>query len=253
MDVGQYLHRIGIGVGSVSGPDLATLRRLHRAHLQTVPFENLDIRRGHPLVLDERSLFDKIVRRRRGGICYEQNMLFCALLEAIGFSVTLVGAEVSIGESEFGPPFDHMALLVLVGQHRLLADVGFGDSFVDPLLMDHDGEQAQDTALYEVRRDDRWHVVTRRLLDESRPVTSFRFQAEPRQASDFKAMCLHHQTSPESHFTRKDICSRATDTGRITISGDHLIETRAGVKRVTELDDPEQRRRALQAHFGLSL
>lgn len=251
MDVGQYLHRIGIG--SVAGPDLATLRLLHRAHLQTVPFENLDIRRGHPLALDEQSLFDKIVGRRRGGICYEQNVLFCALLAAIGFSVDLVCAEVSIGESEFGPPFDHMALLVFVGQQRLLADVGFGDSFVEPLSVDHEGEQTQDLAAYKVRRDDMWHVVTRRLLNDDRPVTSFRFQAEPRQVSDFQEMFLHHQTSPESHFTRKDICSRATETGRITISGDQLIETKGGVKLVTELAEPEQRRRALQAHFGISL
>ncbi|OYU43229.1 MAG: hypothetical protein CFE44_19525, partial [Burkholderiales bacterium PBB4] len=85
MDVAQYLNRVGIG--SVSGPDLETLRLLHRAHLQTIPFENFDIRRGHPLVLNERSLFDKLVVRRRGGICYEQNVLFCSVLEAIGFSV----------------------------------------------------------------------------------------------------------------------------------------------------------------------
>jgi N-hydroxyarylamine O-acetyltransferase len=65
-------------------------------------------------------------------------------------------------------------------------------------------------------------------------------------------MFLYHQTSPESHFTRRDICSRATETGRITISGDHLIETKGGVKLATELADPEQRGRALQAHFGIS-
>lgn len=251
MDVEQYLNRIGIGF--VSEPDLETLRLLHRAHLQTIPFENLDIRRGHPLVLNERSLFDKIVARRRGGICYEQNVLFCSVLEAIGFSVDIVSAEVSIGESEFGPPFDHMALLVFVGQQRLLADVGFGDSFLDPLLMEHEGEQPQDGAIYEVRREDTWHVVMRRLPNDSRPATSFRFQAKPRQVSEFEAMCHFHQTSPESHFTRKDICSRVTEMGRTTISGAHLIETRAGVKLITELADHEQRRRALEVHFGILL
>ncbi|OYV02487.1 MAG: acetyltransferase, partial [Burkholderiales bacterium PBB5] len=167
--------------------------------------------------------------------------------------VDIVSAEVSLGESEFGPPFDHMVLLVFVGQQRLLADVGFGDSFLDPLLMEHEGEQPQDGAIYEVRCEDTWYVVARRLANEGRPATSFRFQTKPRQVSEFEDMCHFHQTSPESHFTRKDICSRATEMGRTTISGAHLIETRAGVRLVTELTDDEQRRSALEVHFGISL
>jgi N-hydroxyarylamine O-acetyltransferase len=251
MDVSDYLHRIGID--TVSGPDLETLRLLHRAHLRTVPFENLDIRRGHPLVLNEQALFDKIVARRRGGICYEQNVLFRAMLRTMGFCVNLVSAEVGLGEGEFGPPFDHVALLVVVGQQLLLADVGFGDSFLDPLFMGHEGEQLQDTASYEVQRDGAWHVVTKILLNERTPETLFRFQTQPRRVSDFEKMFLYHQTSTESHFTRKDVCSRATESGRMTISGDHLIETNLGIRQVTVLADAEQRRRALEAHFGISL
>jgi N-hydroxyarylamine O-acetyltransferase len=251
MDLAKYLHRIDIG--AVSGPDQETLRLLHRAHLQTVPFENLDIRLGQPLVLDAQSLFDKIVVRRRGGICYEQNVLFGAILQAIGYCVEFIGAEVSVSETEFGPPFDHMVLLAVVGQQRLIADVGFGDSFLEPLFMDHEGEQLQGTAAYVVRRDGAWYVVTKRLLNESSSETLFRFQTEPRQVSDFEDMCLFHQTSPESHFTRKDVCSRATESGRITISGNQLMDTTFGVKQVTELGDPEERRRALEAHFGIAL
>ena len=78
MNVEEYLVRIGFAAGS--RPDAASLVALHRAHMRAVPFENLDIHRKRALVLDEAQLFDKIVRARRGGICYELNGLFAALL-----------------------------------------------------------------------------------------------------------------------------------------------------------------------------
>ena len=150
--------------------------------------------------------------------------------------------------------FDHMALLVVIGERRFLVDVGFGDSFLEPLDLDQRGEQPQDTAAYEVRPDESSYVVMKRpYVEGSTPVASFRFQTQPCEVVDFEPMCLHHQTSAESHFTRKDICSLATRAGRITISGDQLIETRAGAKVVSELRDPVQRRLALRAHFGVVL
>lgn len=252
MDVDRYLRRIDSGAVNAANP--TTLRHLQQAHLHAVPFENLDIRGGRPLTLSESALFDKIVVRRRGGICYEQNTLFAALLRTLGFQVSLVAAEVATAEATFGPSFDHMALLVVIGERRFLVDVGFGDSFLEPLDLDLRGEQPQGTAAYEMRPDGSSYVVMKRLhLEGSAPVASFRFQTRPREVVDFEPMCLHHQTSLESHFTRKDICSLATRAGRITISGDQLIEMRAGSKVVSELRDSVQRRRALRAHFGVVL
>jgi N-hydroxyarylamine O-acetyltransferase len=252
MDVDQYLRRIGSD--PVPRPDLTTLRQLQRAHLQSVPFENLDIRRGRILALGEAALFDKIVVRRRGGICYELNSLFAALLRALGYQVSLLAAEVATGESTFGPSFDHMALLVSIGKRRLLVDVGFGDSFLEPLDMHQRGEQFQDAAAYEVRPVGSWFVVMKRRQVEGRTsVASFRFQIQPREVGDFEHMLLHHQTSPESHLTSKDICSLATRAGRIAISGNQLIETRAGSRVITELRDPGQRQLALRVHFGVVL
>ena len=75
-----YLNRVGVTVPAVS--DAAGLRTLHRAHQLTVPFENLSIHLAEPISLDERDLIDKIVRRRRGGFCYELNGAFALLLEA---------------------------------------------------------------------------------------------------------------------------------------------------------------------------
>jgi arylamine N-acetyltransferase len=89
-----YLDRIGVTAPAAC--DAAGLRTLHRAHQLTVPFENLSIHLAEPISLDERDLADKIVRRRRGGFCYELNGAFALLLEALGAQVSRVAARVSI-------------------------------------------------------------------------------------------------------------------------------------------------------------
>ena len=136
MDIQAYLRRINYS--GEQAPSAATLYELHRAHLLAVPFENLDIHLGRPIVLDQDALFDKIVTRRRGGFCYELNGLFALLLRELGFEVTLLAAGVARADGGFGPEFDHLTLLVratsLNPQSEVwLADVGFGDSFREPL------------------------------------------------------------------------------------------------------------------------
>ena len=131
MDVEPYLRRIGYD--GPRQPTSATLRGLHRQHLFTVPFENLDIPLKTPILLDHTLLYDKIVRRRRGGFCYELNGLFCLLLTALGFRVEMLSARVRRDDGGFGPEFDHMLLRVDL-EEPWLVDVGFGDSFVDPIV-----------------------------------------------------------------------------------------------------------------------
>jgi N-hydroxyarylamine O-acetyltransferase len=126
MEVDEYLERI-----SYSGsrePGVETLRQLHRAHMLSVPFENLDILLGYPIELSLPSLYDKIVRRRRGGFCYELNGLFGWLLEQLGFKIAMLSVRVFNGAKP-GPEFDHLILLVELDEH-MVADVGFGDSFL---------------------------------------------------------------------------------------------------------------------------
>jgi N-hydroxyarylamine O-acetyltransferase len=82
-DVRAYLRRINYH--GTTNPSAETLRALHVAHLRSVPFENLSIHAGEPIVLEDVALFAKIVERRRGGFCYEANGLFAALLRALGF------------------------------------------------------------------------------------------------------------------------------------------------------------------------
>ncbi|HEX8502066.1 MAG TPA: arylamine N-acetyltransferase [Pyrinomonadaceae bacterium] len=247
MDVRAYLERIAYR-GPLE-PTAGTLRLLHVAHLRAVPFENLSIHAGEPVVLDDEALFDKVVRRRRGGFCYELNGLFAALLRALGFEVEMLSAAVMGGAGEFGPEFDHMTLLVKL-EERWLADVGFGDSFVEPLLLDERGEQKQGARSFSVEGEGARLTLLKREAGGGW-VAEYRFGLTPRVYEDFAEMCRFHQTSPESHFTRGRVCTRLTPEGRVTLSRLRLITTDAGGRRELALAGEEEFDAALGEHFGV--
>jgi N-hydroxyarylamine O-acetyltransferase len=225
-NVAAYLERIGLAEQITL--DIEGLRRLHHAHLLRVPFENLDIHLGRPIRLDLASLFDKIVTGRRGGFCYELNGLFASLLKSLGFQVNLLSARVANQEESFGLEFDHLALRVDLDQ-PYLADVGFGDSFLEPLRLVAGAEQIDPRSTFlMLRASDDW--VIRQRTTDGRWRSQYRFALIHRRLGDFAEMCRYHQTSPASHFTQKTVCSVATPTGRVTISGDRLVETSEGVR-----------------------
>ncbi len=249
MDLSAYLERIG-HEGRVE-PSAESLRAMHRAHMLNVPFENLDIHLGREIVLDEQLLYDKVVRQRRGGYCYELNGLFAAMLRQMGFDLDMLSAQVTKGNGEFGPDFDHMTLLVRVDGERWLADVGFGDSFVEPLRLDRRGPQPQDGADYELVLEGGSYLMLRRREGELEQ--QYRFTLTPRRLADFVEMCRYHQTSPLSHFTRNRVCTRATEVGRITFSGNRLIVTERGQRTEYPLASEEAITAALVEHFGVKL
>lgn len=242
-----YLQRIAYH--DALAPTVATLHALHAAHPLAVPFENLDIHWGRRIVLDEAALFAKIVTHRRGGFCYELNGLFATLLRHAGFSVTLLSAGVAHQEGGFGPPFDHLALLV-ESEDRWLVDVGFGDSFHVPLRLDDSGEQVQERGVYRVEHDGAEGTLLRRGTDGWE--AQYHFTLQPRALADFTAMCSYHQTSPASPFTRGRVCSRATPDGRITLRDRRLIATVHGQKTERVLGDEEEYHAALRTHFGIN-
>jgi N-hydroxyarylamine O-acetyltransferase len=249
-DTKAYLERINYH-GSLA-PTAETLRALQVAHLLTVPFENLSIHARQPIVLDDEALFTKIVTNRRGGFCYEANGLFAALLRALGFDVTMLAAGVANASGEFGPDFDHMALMVQLDQ-RWLADVGFGDSFLEPLMLDERGEQQQGNRAYKIIPGTDLVLMRRDGVEEWKP--QYRFSLRPYSFSDYDEMCRFHQTSPDSHFTRGRICSRATEEGRITLSDMRLITTSNSgdchVRDERTLISQQEYAEALSEHFGI--
>jgi N-hydroxyarylamine O-acetyltransferase len=249
MNVDAYLDRI-----NYNGPrdvNAETLRALQVAHLLSVPFENLSIHAGEPIVLNEDALFTKIVEHRRGGFCYECNGLFVGLLRALGFNVAMLAAGVARRDGGFGPIFDHMALMVTLDE-RWLADVGFGESFLEPLLLDSREDQAQGTRSFRLADEDD-HVVLLRRNDGEDWQPQYRFTLQPYTFPDYEQMCRFHQTSPDSHFTKGLICSRATEDGRITLSDMRFITT-SGPQRLRDeqtLSTREEYDRILRDQFGV--
>lgn len=248
MDVNSYLERI-----DYQGPlDLSadTLSGLHYAHLLGVPFENLDIHLGQPILLDEDHLFEKIVTHRRGGFCYELNGLFAALLRELGFDVKLLSARV-FENGEYGPEFDHLTLRVQL-EDDWLVDVGYGDNFLKPLRLFETGAQVRSGIAYRLEPGSSdWKLLEMDRQGEWR--SSYCFSQNPRRFSDFNNMCHYHQTSPKSHFTQKRLCTRATLKGRITLRDRALIITEDGQRREKVLVDEKEFSSVLKNYFGIRL
>jgi N-hydroxyarylamine O-acetyltransferase len=252
MNIQTYLRRIGYqGTPNV---DLDTLRALQLLHLRTVPFENLSIHLQQPIVLDEALLYEKVVERRRGGFCYELNGLFARLLQELGFEVSRLAASVCGDDGNFGPAFDHMTLLVHL-QQDFLVDVGFGDSFQEPLLLEQRGEQGRGEKTYRIAHDARGYTLYEHSIQGGRPSphAQYRFDRTAHELPAFDAMCRYHQTSAASHFTRKRICSIATVDGRVSLSDLRLIVTTQAGRCETVMNSEADVAVALKQYFGIVL
>ena len=247
MNIDAYLKRINY-TGSLE-PTAETLRALQVAHLLAVPFENLSIHAGEPIVLNEESRFGKIVENRRGGFCYEANGLFAGLLRALGFEVEMLSAGVATKDGGFGPDFDHMTLMVTLAE-RWLVDVGFGDSFLEPLLLDSRDEQGQGMRSFRIDADNS-HLILQRRDHGGDWQPQYRFTLQPHTFADYEQMCHFHQTSPESHFTKAPLCSLATADGRITLTGLRLITTSAQQRSEHPLTDRDSFDHTLHDQFGI--
>ena len=249
MNVPAYLARIGFS--SSTQPTSDTLRDLHIAHMRAVPFENLDISLGREIICDEQRFLHKIVDLHRGGFCYELNGAFAVLLRELGFSVTLLSARVAREDGSASAEFDHMALRVDLDE-PWLADVGFGDSFLEPLRLKPEVEQEQTTGRFRIVQ-----VGDVMIMQRVRPgefwKSQYRFTLTPRQLSDFAARCEYQQTSPESHFTRQRICTLPTQGGRITLSDLKLIRTIGEQREERILASENEWRSALVDLFGVHL
>lgn len=248
MDLDAYRQRIDYR--GRREPSAETLRALHRAHLAAVPFENLDIHRGAPIVLDEAAFYDKIVRRRRGGFCYELNGLFAALLRGLGFDLDLLSARVTSIE-KLGAPFDHLVLRVHL-EEDWLADVGFGDSILEPLRLVEGLEQEQGGVLYRLDRAGEDWILMKRAAGADW-AAQYHFDPTPRELAEFAGMCAYHQSSPESTFTHGPMITRPTAEGRVTLTASKFVVTRQGGKDEEPVEGEAEFARLLSEHFDVDL
>jgi len=254
-----YLARLG--VIERPQPTRAVLNDLIVRHLQTVPFENLDVMAGTPRPLGTRTSLEKIVHDARGGFCYELNEAFRALLEHLGFTVRRIEARVwKASTLRFGAPFDHLALVVTLADDDFLVDVGYGDGPRSPLRLPRD--QSTDLSgdyrlapvsdgMLRLSREFASHArepasLSHTLAPSSQPL--YEMTLGPQSLDAYAAMCRYHQTSPESIFSQGIICTRATSDGRITLSRDRLIRVAAGQRTETPAADLSL---LLKTHFGI--
>jgi len=234
-----------LGFDTPPPADLAGLGALHRAHLRTFPFENLDIHLGRPIRLDGDSIIGKLLDQRRGGYCYELNSGFASLLASVGFDVSILEARVYRGD-DVGIRFAHACLRVGLGGGRL-ADVGFGACFQDSIALRPDVDQEDPSGIYRLaERHDGWLD----LCENGQ--RRYRLSPTPRSLAEFAEANRYHQTSPFSRFTQGTVCSVATERGRITVQGLRLIETIGGDRIETDLR-PGQLGSVLAGRFGIHL
>ena len=250
LDIQQYLNRIAWTDHVRVEPK--ALARLQYRHLLSVPFENLSIHENEPIILNNKSLFDKIVTRNRGGFCYEANGLFNALLNELGFKTSIISAQVARSDGTFTPLHDHMAIVVDLGD-LWLVDVGFGDSFRFPLKIHQDEPHDEVGRSYQIDKNGDTFLVKQNLLNKGWE-PQFKFTLQPFGYDDFHGMCNFHQESPESYFRKSRIVTLATDSGRITLSNLKFIETSLdGARKESVLESSEEYCKVLNERFGIVL
>ncbi len=245
MKLEAYFERIGYrGTPRV---DFATLRDLHRLHLLTIAYENLDVQLKRPVGIDIEPIYHKIVEEHRGGWCYEMNGLLAWALETIGFSLTRMTAgvhRVDHGDAAVG---NHLALWVHLDT-SYLADVGFGDGMLEPIAIEP-GKFRQGIFDFELERlpDGWWRFHNH----EHGSAPSFDFHLSPGERARFEAQCQFLQTSPQSPFTQVAVVQRHLPQGLALLRGRLLKVIHADRTEKRTIEDRADYATTLRDLFGL--
>ncbi len=214
MDLDIYLARLGLS--RPLEPTLESLKALHRAHLRAIPYENLDVQLGRPVTIERGPTLEKILRRGRGGWCYEMNGTLGWALEALGFKVTrLAGA---VMREAFGDSFagNHLVLKVELPEGLYFADVGFGDGSLDPIRVVEGPFSASGFDFNLTRVDDTWWRLHNHPYGGAK---SFDVTLEPADEAQLAGMCHRLQTEDWSPFVQNLVVQRHTQEGITVLRG----------------------------------
>jgi N-hydroxyarylamine O-acetyltransferase len=246
-DVERYLERTG-AVRPLA-PSAEALSSLHRAHVGAIPFENLDILLGRPIRLDLDSLQAKLVAGRRGGYCFEQNSLFRAALEALGFVVTALAARVRAGAGEIRPR-THMLLRVELQKKSFLADAGFGgDGLLCPVPFEAGPQLWLGGTGHRLRREDDLWVLEGNSGSGWQDL--YAFTLEPQHPVDFEMANHFTSTWPASHFRSTLTVQRSLPERRSILRNRDLTVREGGRVETERIRDPEHLLDVLEEHFSL--
>ncbi|HET7887279.1 MAG TPA: arylamine N-acetyltransferase [Bradyrhizobium sp.] len=219
----DYLKRIGYS--GTPAADLATLKTLQAAHLAAIPFEAIDPYLRRPVQLDPAAIQAKLVRGNRGGYCFEQNLLFKAALEALGFAITGLAGRVrwmAPPESPLGPK-THMLLKAELPEGSYIVDVGFGACLLDaPLQFATDIEQQTALGTYRLSRSGELFALSAKRQGAWR--TMYVFDTQPQLQSDYELGNWFTSTNPSIPLTTRLIAERVVDGRRYRLI-DRLVST----------------------------
>ncbi len=251
-DLAHYFRRIGFDQRAHC--DLPTLQRLHHLHALAIPFENLDPWLGRPVSLEPAAVFDKLVARRRGGYCFEQNLLFREVLETLGFEVRGLSARVVWQlPDDVVLPRTHMVLLVAVGSQRLLADVGFGGlTLTAPLDLNSRAEQPTSHEPFRLEHDGEHYVLLARIAGAWQAL--YRFGLEAQMPADYAMANWYVSTHPQSRFVQQLIAARpAQGLRHALVDSRHSRHPLDKASTHDALPDTAALRAVLQHDFGIEL
>ena len=242
-----YLERI-----DYDGPtsiDIDTLTALHRAHLLAIPYENLDIQLGRVNVLDEDAFVDKLVRRGRGGWCYEMNGTFTMALREMGFTVTRVCG--AVGRVVIGDVANASHMVGIVDlERRYVVDVGLGQGPVEPFALE-EAEWSLGPMRYSLERvDSTWW---RMHNDERADPPCMDFATTPMSLADYQQQCDALQTSPMSPFTQFAIAIRQTEAGFEALRDTRHVRFDGAARVERDVSDVEDYRETLRRVLGFDL
>jgi len=244
-------------------PTMANLKQLHSLHLHKVVFENMSCIIGEDIQLDIDWLFDKIVKRGRGGFCFELNGLFHWLVTSMGYSVQMVSAAVvAPTPSGFSFPLDHMINVVSCpsGRGKVLCDVGFGKhTFTTPLPVQV-GLHKTENGVFRVVSEADGEIVIQKLGPDGKWNNTCKVNMETeRRLEDFAEQCRYHQMDQTAYMAGNSLACRYLDGGEVrTLLGRSFRRYSSNNERVETADskddmtDPEVNQ-ILKEEFGIQL
>lgn len=247
IDLAAYWERIGMEPPLARDTD--ALAALQRAHLRAIPFENLDIPLGRGISLDPDQVFAKLVTRRRGGYCFEQNQLFLRVMQALGIEACPLLGRVWLNANGV-PGRSHMLNLATVEGRDWIVDVGFGGTPAPLLPLEADRvETTPDGVRHRLRADAEYGWMLERDGGAGWQ-RQYSFTLDPAWPSDFAFSNHYTSTAPGTRFTTFRIVSKPTEDGFVALTDRRL---RLADGDVREIDDPADYRAALASLFGIVL
>jgi N-hydroxyarylamine O-acetyltransferase len=257
IDLAAYFERIGFSGPARPAPTLDTLRALHLLHPQTIPFENLDVLIGRPVRLDLESVQRKLVESRRGGYCYEHNLLFRSVLQTLGFRVRSFAGRVLWGrDAPEMPARTHMLLLVDLDEGTFLTDVGFGGMTLSaPLALQSGLEQITPHGAF--RLDDAGGEPPAYILQalvNGAWTRVYRFDLDPQYDADYEMANYFVSAYPQSIFLHNLLAARLAPGKRFGLFNRRLSahDEREGSDH-RELESIADLRRVLENELGIRL